>query len=370
MPDPDAAEALTKRTQTLSGSWRSRLVNPPRSHSRVSALQKVPTAFAGAPTQRAPAYPSSISPTPASSLKLHLDQLFDRYHQVSFLDSDPLYWAHQYESEPDQEIVACLAALLAYGRVEQVHVSVEFALQVITELADSPATFITSLHQKRALRSAERAFADFVHRFNRGADLVGLFSLMARSIGTYGSIGGHFLHYLKAEHTDIEIALTQFVEDWHQWAGPVITPGLRYFLSSPAKRSCCKRWCMFLRWMGRVESVTPGLDLGLWARSNALTQDVPSARWLRADQLVMPLDTHTGRISRYLGLCSRRTCDWRSALEVTARLKLLDPLDPTRYDFAIARLGILDQCQKRYRAPICTRCLLEPICQYTHAQAT
>jgi len=75
-------------------------------------------------------------------------------------------------------------------------------------------------------------------------------------------------------------------------------------------------------------------------------------RWLKASQLVLPLDTHTGRISQYLGLTRRRTLGWVAALEVTAALRQCDPGDPTRYDFSMARLGILDLCQRRYRAEL------------------
>ena len=74
-----------------------------------------------------------------------------------------------------------------------------------------------------------------------------------------------------------------------------------------------------------------GLDLGLW-------------KGISTRQLVIPLDTHLARISLALGLTKRRTPGWAMAVEATRSLALLDPEDPVKYDFALARLGILDLC--------------------------
>ena len=121
---------------------------------------------------------------------------------------------------------------------------------------------------------------------------------------------------------------------------------MRYFFSSPAGGSACKRLNLYLRWMVRHD---PGLDLGLWT-------EVPPSR------LVIPLDTHVARIARYVGLSSRNTADWKMALEVTRALREFDPGDPVKYDFAICRLGILDYCPRKRDALKCAACLLKPVC--------
>ena len=56
--------------------------------------------------------------------------------------------------------------------------------------------------------------------------------------------------------------------------------------------------------------------------------------------LYLPLDLHTGRVGRALGLLGRRQNDWRAVEEITARLRELDPDDPVRYDFALFGAGI------------------------------
>ena len=87
-------------------------------------------------------------------------------------------------------------------------------------------------------------------------------------------------------------------------------------------RGAYKRWMMFLRWMVRRDA----LDLGRWSG-------------VAARDLVIPLDTHTYRVGRKLGLLRRKSPDWKAALELTDSLRRFDPEDPVRYDFALYRMG-------------------------------
>lgn len=293
----------------------------------------------------------------ATELAPFLNPLFERYHRKEFLSSDPLEFPHRYPDPFDQETVALVAALLAYGNVKQIRKSVADLLERMGRVSASPAEFVR-LGRRKSLRG-------FVHRFNVGEDFELLFELLARSWEEHGSLGAHFVSHLSPEARDISDALSRLIADWRKWAGARGKGSFSYLLTSPADGSCCKRWCMFLRWMGREEK--PGenaLDLGLWSRDGALRKTFPEGRFLRADQLVIPLDTHTGRISHYLGLTRRRTLDWKAALEVTEALRSCDPSDPTRYDFALARLGILDLCQRRFKPEVCSRCALVPVCLF------
>jgi uncharacterized protein (TIGR02757 family) len=58
---------------------------------------------------------------------------------------------------------------------------------------------------------------------------------------------------------------------------------------------------------------------------------------------MLPLDVHTGRVARKLGLLSRRQNDWKAVEEVTAALRMMDPADPVKYDFALFGLGIFER---------------------------
>ena len=82
---------------------------------------------------------------------------------------------------------------------------------------------------------------------------------------------------------------------------------------------------MYLRWMVRDDD--NGVDFGLWKSINTA-------------QLVCPLDVHVQRVALELGLLKRKISDWRAAEELTEALKVLDPADPVKYDYALFGLGI------------------------------
>lgn len=289
-----------------------------------------------------------------------------QYHRSEFLSSDPLEFVHRYEDPWDQEAVALIAALLAYGNVKQIRASVEDALKRTHAALGPPSQFVQG-----PLALKRKALKGFVHRFNVGEDLALLLDLLRESWVQYGSLGAHFVSNLEPGDENIGKALDTLISDWRKWVRKhgEVSPSFSYLLTSPKDGSCCKRWCMFLRWMGREEDKEK-LDPGLWTRTGSLTKTFPKGRWLRPEQLIIPLDTHTGRISQYLGLTSRKTMNWRSALEVTESLKACYSEDPTRYDFSLSRLGILDLCQRKYRKEICEKCELVSVCRFAQARLT
>lgn len=85
---------------------------------------------------------------------------------------------------------------------------------------------------------------------------------------------------------------------------------------------------MFLRWM--VRSNANGVDFGLWTSID------------RA-QLMIPLDVHTGNIARKLGLLKRSQNDWKTNVELIEILRVFDPSDPAKYDFALFGLGAFEK---------------------------
>ena len=91
------------------------------------------------------------------------------------------------------------------------------------------------------------------------------------------------------------------------------------------------------------------LDFGLW-------------RSIEPSKLIIPLDTHIARISSNIGLTKRKSTDWQMAEEITASLRELDGKDPVKYDFSLARLGILEKCPKRRERAKCEACLIKEIC--------
>ena len=83
-----------------------------------------------------------------------------------------------------------------------------------------------------------------------------------------------------------------------------------------------KRMNMFLRWMVRKGPV----DLGIW-------------NFIKPRNLLIPLDVHVARVSREMGLLTRKSNDFRAVIELTNQLKIFDPEDPIKYDFAMFAFG-------------------------------
>jgi hypothetical protein len=48
---------------------------------------------------------------------------------------------------------------------------------------------------------------------------------------------------------------------------------------------------------------------------------------------------HVDRVARKLRLIRRKQTDWQTAVELTHALRLLDPADPVKYDFALFGIG-------------------------------
>ena len=268
-------------------------------------------------------------PRAAPKLDALRDVLEDlrRRYDSRFLDTDPVGIVRRFDDPEDREIVALLAAGLAYGRVASIRASLE---DVLRRLGGSPARFVATFD---AARDAAR-FDGFVHRFTRGRDIALILHLVRRAKERAGSLESFFLDG-EADPGAPTLGATLdafgarlFALDARPFTSDGNVPrgdGARWLLPIPSGGSACKRSCLFLRWMVRPDD---GIDCGLWSR-------VSPAR------LVLPLDTHLLRVARALGWTRRRSAGWPMALEVTSHLRRLDPADPTRFDFALCRLGIL-----------------------------
>lgn len=257
------------------------------------------------------------------------------------------------------------SAQLAYGNVRQIRKSLESWLARVMGVAASPSAWIRDGLDGSA---GAAALDGFKHRLHDGNDLVALGRLLAESWRRFGSLGAHLASRLEPGHRNFAPALDGLLTDWKEWhqqkTGRPVARALGHLLAAPAQGSCCKRWCMLLRWMGRKDEV----DLGLWMDGSPL---LAGARGLQPAQLVMPLDTHVGQICQFVGLTRRKSLNWRAAVEITEALREVlrkvpeaaAASDPVRYDFALARIGIVDRCRKRFVQPICSRCELWSACR-------
>jgi uncharacterized protein (TIGR02757 family) len=277
--------------------------------------------------------------TSTFALKTRLDGLCERYDTAVALDRDPLSVLFDYEAPLDREVAAFVAAHLAYGRVDPMIRAVRAAL---APLGARPATWLRERSVIAARKALTSGLASWAWRFHTGPDLVAWLLAWKRLDGESGQ--GLESHLLPGPGEGTDDALSRLVQRLRTELPA--SYGSRFSLPDPLEGAACKRWRMFLRWMVRTEWP----DLGLWTR-------------YPADGLIIPLDTHVARVSRFIGLSRRATPDGKMALEITASLRRLDPADPLRYDFALSHLGILGDCPGIRKRSTCAACPLYSVCR-------
>jgi uncharacterized protein (TIGR02757 family) len=250
-----------------------------------------------------------------SSLQQLLDNKVLQFNRKDFIANDPISIPHSFSKLQDIEIMAFFAAILAWGQRKTI---INKCKELVTLFDHAPHQFMLQ-NQPNDLKQ----LLHFKHRTFNATDL--LYCV-------------HFFQHYYQQHTSLETAFSQFITP----TDPNIEKALIGFnklffslpdapqrtqkhISTPMRKSACKRLCMFLRWLVRRDSA--GVDFGLWQQIN------PS-------QLVCPLDVHVERVSRQLGLLQRLQTDWLAATELTENLKKYDSHDPVKYDFALFGLGI------------------------------
>jgi uncharacterized protein (TIGR02757 family) len=255
-------------------------------------------------------------------LRRRLDALYERYDE-RFVDPDPLQFVRAFAAPEDREVVGLIASALAYGNVKQIKRSIAGVLDL---LGPRPARALLRLDP----RAAARRLRSFRHRFNDGRDVACLLHFL-RQMRAGGSVEAFFAAGPLAGAPDVGPALTSFaaralaLDHAGLYGRGPLPPGagVRFFFPSPAHGSACKRLNLYLRWMVR----RGGVDLGVW-------------RSVDPAQLVVPLDAHIFNIARRVRLTRYRSAGWPMAVDITRRLRRLDPQDPVKYDFALHRLGL------------------------------
>jgi endonuclease III len=92
--------------------------------------------------------------------------------------------------------------------------------------------------------------------------------------------------------------------------------------------------------------------------------DVDPGLWkgIAPPKLIVPLDVHMARLCRILSLHDSDTISQSTAVQVTERFAAIAPADPVKYDFALSRIGILDNCTGHRRSD-CQSCELLDVCR-------
>ena len=273
-------------------------------------------------------------------IKVVLQKLYAKYNRPELIKPDPLQFVYRYADPGDMEIVAFFAAALAYGRVEQIERSL---VSLFSRMGESPVAFIRGFDG-----SGRGRLSGFKHRFTTGDDIADLCELLSEVLSQYGSMESFFVRGYNRRDRNIISALSKFCDSlcsvYAGRHGGRVSSGLKYLLASPARGSASKRLNLFLRWMVRRDAV----DAGLW-------KSVDKAK------LIVPVDVHIARLCRILGLYDQKTVSLSAALKITESFAAIEPADPVKYDFALSRIGILEDCSGRYRSE-CELCELFEYC--------
>ncbi len=266
------------------------------------------------------------------NLKAFLDSKVAQYNQPGFITNDPISIPHQFTKKQDIEIMGFWAATLAWGQRVTI---INKCKELIVLMDGTPYDFIMN-HQepdlKKLLKFKHRTFNDidtlyfiafFRYHYKMHQSLEEAFVPADTVITDNKQSGANYYLQQTDSGVNIETALNHFRA--YFFSLPYAPHRTKKHVSSPSQKSTCKRLNMFLRWMVRKD--TNGVDFGLWNK-------------IKPINLIMPCDLHVERVARKLNLITRKQTDWQTAVELTKRLKELDPTDPVKYDFALFGLGI------------------------------
>ncbi|MFZ2146596.1 MAG: TIGR02757 family protein [Sedimentisphaerales bacterium] len=273
-------------------------------------------------------------------IKNVLEKLYNKYNHRDCIKPDPLQFVYRYDNPSDMEVAAFLAADLAYGRVEQIQKSLT---DLFERMGESPFAFI------RGFGKAERKkIRGFKHRFTTDRDISDLLMLLKKVLNRYASIEEFFIQGYNPNDRNIISELSKFcnslIDMYAAEHNPKTKRGLKYLLVNPAKGSACKRLNLFLRWMVRDDDV----DTGLW-------KSIDKAK------LIVPVDVHMGRLCKILGFYDQKVVSLQTAVKITEGFAEIEPADPVKYDFALSRIGIVENCNGSFQAK-CEGCELFTFC--------
>ncbi len=254
-----------------------------------------------------------------SQLKKLLDAKAETFNCPDFIIGDPISVPHRFSKLQDIEIAGFFAAIFAWGIRKT---TISKCNQLMEWMDDAPYDFCLD-HKPGDLKRLQH----FVHRTFNGDDLLYFISFFQQHYQKYHSLEEAFFNGSTLNQSHImEASLNYFYN--YFFSLPYIPGRTRKHIAAPKKQSACKRLNMYLRWMVRNDH--HGVDFGLWKR-------------VGMSELICPLDVHVARVARSVALLERKQNDWKAAMELTGRLKELDPHDPVKYDYALFGMGIIEK---------------------------
>ncbi|MFP3831808.1 TIGR02757 family protein [Chryseobacterium sp. SIMBA_028] len=245
-------------------------------------------------------------------LRSFLDEKADQYNTPDFIENDPIQIPHRFSLKQDIEIAGFLAATISWGNRKSI---INSANKMLDIMGNSPYDFVLN-HSEKELESIQDKS---IHRTFNGQD----FSYFIKQFNRIYKENESLEDLFKVKDSEIN-----FLYAIERFRNSFLEPEKHRshkHISSPHKNSSAKRIIMFLRWMVRKDK--RGVDFGIW-------KDIDQK------YLSIPLDVHTGNISRKLGLVSRTQNDWKTVEELDGAIRKFDEKDPAKYDYALFGLGV------------------------------
>ena len=251
-------------------------------------------------------------------LAIFLEKNVKKFNRPDFIPDDPISIPHQFTKNQDIEIIGFWIAMLSWGQRKTI---VSKGRELIDLMDGHPHEFVTQHRERDRTR-----FAEFKHRTFQYTDTLYFLEFFQQFYRAHESLEEAFTASLPPDAPNVEPALVGFHKQF--FALEDAPQRTRKHVSTPARKSRCKRLNMFLRWMVRKDS--SGVDFGIWDN-------------IKPHQLLMPLDVHVEKVARRLGLLKRKQNDWKAVLELTGNLQAFDPADPVKYDFALFGCSVSDE---------------------------
>lgn len=247
-------------------------------------------------------------------LKEFLDNKVDEFHQPFFIKHDPISIPHLFTQKQDIEIAGFFAAIFSWGNRK---IIINKSKELMHRMNMEPFKFIQH-HSEKDLKQ----LIGFKHRTFNEDDLFYFVHFLKFHYQKFQSLENAFTQTITEQDKNVEKALIDF---YHYFFNDEHLTRTKKHISTPAKKSACKRLNMFLRWMVRTRE--KNIDFGIWQN-------------IKPHQLVIPLDVHVQRVAKNLKLLKKEKPCWNTAVLLTEKLKKFDSLDPVKYDFALFGLGV------------------------------
>lgn len=237
-----------------------------------------------------------------------LEEQYLYFNKKYFIETDPIQVPHSFSKHEDIEIAGFLTAILAWG---QRPVIIRNAFSLVQDMPDGPHNFLLTAEDYHF-----QSFENFKHRTFNGTDCLFFLRSLQNIYRNHGGLKTVFYEGYSL-YGNIPDTLRHFRQEFFSIPFPGRT--LKH-IADIDSGSAAKRLNMFLRWMVRKDA--NGVDFGIWDK-------IPSSA------LYIPLDLHSGKVARELGLLKRSQNDWKSVSYLTHKLREFDSDDPIKYDFAL-----------------------------------